>query len=78
MEEEEIMDSTEFRDRRDWQKQAEADGRVADRMDVRLALMERVHNGEITLEAAQAELARIKRSAKRNGQITRNQAFLGR
>lgn len=72
------MDSIEFRARRDHQKAVEAEGRVADSMEVRLALMQRVHDGEITLEAAQAELARIKRQAKRNGQITRNQAFLGR
>lgn len=72
------MDGIEFRARRDHQKAMEVDGRVADSMEVRLALMERVHSGEITLEAAQAELARIKRGAKAKGQITRNQAFLGR
>ncbi|GEM_PF-4516880 len=72
------MDSAEYRDRRDHQKAMEADGRVADSMEVRLALMARVHAGEITLEAAQKELAAIKRRAKRDGLITRNQAFLGR
>lgn len=72
------MDSLEFQRRRDHQKSAEAEGRVADSMEVRLALMDRVHKGEITLEAAQSELAAIKRAAKRNGQITRNQAFGGR
>lgn len=72
------MDSIEYRDRRDAQKQAEAEGKVADSMEVRKALMQRFHDGEITLEQAQAELAKIKRNAKRNGQITRNQAFTGR
>lgn len=72
------MDSIEFRARREHQKAMEADGRVADSMEVRLALMAKVHSGEMTLGAAQAELARIKRNAKRNGQITRNQAFGGR
>jgi hypothetical protein len=72
------MNNAEFRDRREHQKAMEAGGRVADSMDVRLALMARVHAGEITLEAAQKELAAIKRGAKRNGLITRNQAFLGR
>lgn len=72
------MGEIERRARFDHQRQMEADGRVADSMDIRLALMERVHSGEITLEAAQAELARIKRNAKREGKITRNQAFLGR
>lgn len=63
---------------RDAQKQAENDGKVADSMEVRKALMERVHSGEITLEDAQKQLADIKRNAKRNGKITRNQAFTGR
>lgn len=65
-------------ERKDNMRQAEADGRVADSMEVRMALMERVHSGEITLEAAQAELARIKRGAKAQGKVTRNQAYLGR
>lgn len=72
------MDSIEYRNRRDYQKQREAEGAVADSMDVRLALMARVHSGEITLLEAQAQLKRIKSGAKKNGQITRNQAFLGR
>lgn len=72
------MDYSEVRARRDWQKTREAEGAVADSTEVRLALMERVHNGEITLEAAQAELKRIKAGAKRAGKITRNQAWLGR
>ena len=59
-------------------RKAEAEGLVADSMDVRLALMDRVHKGEITLEEAQAQLKKIKSAAKRNGQITRNQAFTGR
>ncbi|MBB4342107.1 hypothetical protein [Rhizobium leguminosarum] len=69
------MDSIEYRDRREAQRQAEAEGKVADSMEVRKALMQRFHNGEITLEQAQAELAKIKRNAKSNGQITRDQAF---
>lgn len=72
------MDEFERRERLDWQKRAEAEGRVADSMEVRRALIERVHAGEISLERAQSELKRIQRDAKRNGQITRNQAFLGR
>ena len=71
------MDDVERRARLDAQKAAEADGRVADSMDVRLALIAKVHAGEITLQAAQTELARIKRGAKRAGKITRNQAWLG-
>ncbi|WP_202844736.1 hypothetical protein [Luteimonas saliphila] len=59
-------------------KEAEAAGQVADSMDVRKTLMQRVHSGEITLEHAQAELRKIKRNAKASGKVTRNQAFLGR
>lgn len=56
-------------------KESEAAGEVVDSMDVRLALMARVHSGEITLESAQAELKKIKASAKRLGMVTRAQAF---
>ncbi|NNH67793.1 hypothetical protein [Rhizobium laguerreae] len=72
------MDSIEYRDRRDAQKQAEAEGKVADSMEVRKSLVERFERGDITFEQMQAELAAIKRNAKKNGQITRNQAFTGR
>lgn len=56
---------------------AEAEGRVADSIEYRKTLMLRVTNGEITLEHAQAELAKVKRDAKNNGKITRNQAYNG-
>ena len=72
------MDYFKHRERIALQKEAEVAGRVADSMEVRLALMERVHKGEITLEDAQAQLKRIKASAKKNGQITRAQAYQGR
>lgn len=72
------MDSIDYRDRLDAQKQAEAEGKVADSLEVRKAIMQRFHDGEITLEQAQALVAAIKRNAKKNGQITRNQAFTGR
>lgn len=62
-------------DKRAALKSAEASGQVADSMDVRLALMERVHAGEITLEQAQAELKKIKSGAKAKGLVTRAQAF---
>jgi len=56
---------------------AEAQGRVADSLEVRKALMQKFHDGEMTLEEVQSELKRIKRNAKRNGMVTYNQAFLG-
>lgn len=66
-----------WRHRRDAMRKAEAEGKVADSMGVRTALMQRFHAGEITLEQAQAELAKIKRNAKKNGLITRDQASRG-
>lgn len=56
-------------------KDAEAGGKVADSMDVRRALMDRVYSGEITLADAQAQLRKIKSGAKRAGLVTRAQAF---
>lgn len=71
------MDYWEAQDRKDMIKQAEQEGRVVDNIDYRKSLMERVNKGEITLEEAQAELKRVKRSAVANGKITRNQAWNG-
>jgi len=62
-------------DKREAVKDAEKNGQVADNMEVRMALMARVDSGEITLAQAQAELIKIKKSAKKNGQMTRAQAF---
>ena len=64
-----LMDQFERRRRFDVQREAEAQGRVADSLEVRMALMERVTSGEITLEDAQTQLKRIKAGAKRGGQI---------
>lgn len=61
--------------RRDNLQAAEAAGEVADSQEVRMALMKRVHDGEITLEQAQAELKAIKRGAKKRGLTTRSKAF---
>lgn len=72
------MDYFEHRERIALQKEAEDSGRVADSMEVRLALIERMHKGELTLEQVQAELKRIKRKARASGQITRAQAYRGR
>lgn len=59
-------------------KDAESADRVADSMDVRMELVRKMHAGEMTLDEVQAELKRIKRNAKKNGQITRDQAYRGR
>jgi hypothetical protein len=70
------MDPLRSRQKLDAVKAAEAEGKVADSMDYRMALMERVHKGEITLEQAQAELKKVKRNAKKNGMTTRNSVFV--
>jgi len=62
-------------DKRANMKRCEANGEVADSIEVRMALMEKVNSGECTLQEVQAELKKIKRNAKKNGQITRTQAF---
>ena len=54
---------------------AEAAGQVADSHSVRLAIMARVHSGEITLKQAQAELKQIQAKAQSIGKLTRAQAF---
>ena len=62
-------------DKRRAMNKAEEDGLVADSMEVRHQLLEKVRKGEATLEEVQAELKKIKRNAKKSGLITRSQAF---
>lgn len=56
-------------------KECEKNGEIADSTDVRMALMEQTRSGEKTLAEVQSELKKIQRNAKKNGQITRSQAF---
>jgi len=56
-------------------EKADAAGQIADGMDYRKALMARVRDGEITLEQAQADLAKTKRNAKKQGKQTRAQVW---
>ncbi|MEI7177084.1 hypothetical protein [Pectobacterium carotovorum] len=62
-------------DKRIHMEDCESKGLVADSMEVRMALMEKVKSGEITLQQAQDELEKIKRNAKKNGLMTRSQAY---
>jgi dynactin complex subunit len=62
-------------DKRSNVRDCEAKGIVADSLEVRMALMEQVKSGEKTLAQVQAELKKIKSNAKKNGMITRSQAF---
>ena len=57
---------------------AESAGIVSDSLDVRIALIERMHKGELTLDQVKAELARIKRQGRKSGLVTRAQAYSGR
>lgn len=59
-------------------REAEAAGEVADSMDVRKALIERMDAGELTLEEVQAELKSIKRGASKAGKVTRAAILGGR
>ena len=54
---------------------ADASGQLADSTEVRMALLEKVKTGECTLAEVQEELKRIKRNAKKNGLLTRDQAW---
>ena len=69
------MDDIRRREKFDAIRSAESSGEVADSMDVRKALMQRVHTGEITLAEAQAQLKKIKRGASKAGQTTRAKVF---
>ena len=62
-------------DKRRAMKQAEENGEIADSMDVRMNLLERVKSGEITLAESQKELVKIKRDAKKSGKLTRQQVY---
>ncbi|AYH33271.1 hypothetical protein F6Q07_21605 [Pectobacterium parmentieri] len=62
-------------DKRIHMEDCESNGMVADSMEVRMALMKKVEGGEITLQQAQEELQKIKRNAKKNGLMTRTQAW---
>ena len=53
----------------------EAEGKIADSMEVRIELIRRAESGEITLAEMKKELDKIKRAAKKNGQMTRAQAW---
>ena len=62
-------------DKRHALSEAEKAGEVADSMEVRIAIMDRVHSGEITLKQAQAELKKIQAGAKKQGKLTREEAY---
>ena len=62
-------------DKRRAVNEAEASGVLCDSMEVRLALIKRMKDGELTLEQMQAELKRIKRDGKKAGKLARAQVF---
>lgn len=72
-----MADYFEHKRRLDHQRARESEGAVADSIEVRKALIARFDAKEITFDEMQAELARIKRGAKKAGKITRAQAYRG-
>ncbi len=56
-------------------KQADASGQIADSTEVRMRLIAEMTRGEKTLEQVQAELASIKRAARKNELRTRSQVY---
>ena len=62
-------------EKRDAVRKAEACGEIADSMEYRRSLVEKMTRGEMTLEQVQAELAKAKRAAKRSGKMTRAEAY---
>jgi hypothetical protein len=54
---------------------ADEAGELADSMAVRTEIMRRIEAGEITLTEGQQELKQIKRDAKKNGKLTRQQKW---
>lgn len=62
-------------DKRAYANDCEKQGLVADSKEVRMELIRKMDAGELTLEQVQEELKRIKRNAKKNGQMTRAQAY---
>jgi hypothetical protein len=62
-------------DKRSAVNAADAGGQVADSMEVRGEIVRAIQAGEITLEEGQSRLKRIKRDAKKNGMVTRQQVW---
>ena len=70
-------DIFEAKERQQMIADAEQQGRVSDSLEVRMALIKKMQEEGRTLKEIQDELKRIKREGKRNGQITRAQAYRG-
>jgi uncharacterized membrane protein YjjP (DUF1212 family) len=51
------------------------DGKVADDMEARVAIVRRIESKEITLEQGQAEIRKLKREAKKRGEPTLFQVY---
>lgn len=62
-------------EKRAYVDKCESQGILADSMDVRIALVQKVKSGECTLDEMKSELKRIKRDAAKNGMTTRSKAY---
>jgi len=61
--------------KRNLMKKLEREGLIADSMDVRMSLVKKIYQKEITIEQSRAELKRIRRNAKKHGQTTRDRVW---
>lgn len=62
-------------DRRRNLREEEAVGNVADSLEYRMSLMEKVRNREISLEEAQRQLRETQKTAEKQGKLTRDKAY---
>lgn len=62
-------------DRRRNLREEEAAGNVADSLEYRMSLIEKVRNHEISLEEAQRQLRATQKSAEKQGKLTRDKAY---
>ncbi len=69
------MEYSKYKRKLDALKTAEDQGLVADSMEYRKSLIEKLHAGIITLDELQSELKKTKRNAKKNGLKTRNMIY---
>lgn len=62
-------------DRRRNLRAEETAGNIADSLEYRMSLMEKVRNREISLEEAQRQLRETQKTAEKQGKLTRDKAY---
>lgn len=64
------------RDKLNAVRKAEREGKIADSLPVRKAILDKVFAGQLTLEEAQQEMNRLKSTAKKKGLLTTEQVWV--